>query len=166
MERVDHIDVIEVSCCSLVCNVNGMFEWEVPHREGLEFCISGLLVALVLVVELAKTNSHLSASGTRGSNHYERLCGLDKVILSESLIRVDESHVVRISVDGVVVIYLDAEALQSIAVCDNAGLSIIVGDHHAAYVETDLLELSAESENVLVLCDTKVTSDLVLFDIQ
>ena len=37
--------------------------------------------------------------------------------------------------------------------------------NHAADIEADILELSAKSEHVFVVCDTEVSADLVLLDV-
>ena len=116
MERVDHVDVVQVSCRSLIGYVHRMLEREVPYRECLELCISGLDAALVLMVELAKADCHLSAARTWRCDHYERPAGLYIVVLSESLVRVDQSHVVRVALDGIMVVYLDSKALKALAV--------------------------------------------------
>ena len=146
MERVDHVHVIEVGCCSLVCYVYRMLERKVPYRERLELCISGLDVPLVLMVELAQTYGHLSASRTRSSHDYQRLCRLYIVILSESFVRIDEGNVVWISFDCIMVIYLYSEALEAGSVCIRACLTVVMGHHDAAYIKADILKLSAESQ--------------------
>ena len=146
MERVDHVHVIEVGCCSLVCYVYRMLERKVPYRECLELGVSRLDVPLVLMVELAQTYSHLSASRTRSSHDYERLCRLDIVILSESLVRIDEGNVVWISLDCIMVIHLDSEALEAGPVSICACLTVVMGHHDAAYIKADILKLATESE--------------------
>ena len=165
MERVDHVHIIEVCCSCFVCDVYRMFQWEVPDWESLELCISCLDVSLLLVVELAETYRHLSASWSWGCDHYERACCLHEVVLSESLVRVDEGNVVRIAFDCIVIIYLDAETLETVAVCIGAGLTVVVGHHDAAYIESYVLELTAKTQNVLVISDSKVTADLVLLNV-
>ena len=50
VERVDHVYVVEIGCGSLIGDVDGMLEGQIPDREGLEFCISGLDATPVLVV--------------------------------------------------------------------------------------------------------------------
>ena len=53
MERVDHVYVVKVCSSSFVCNVYGMLQREIPHRECFELCISGLDTSLVFMIELA-----------------------------------------------------------------------------------------------------------------
>ena len=71
MERIDHVDVGKISGCRFISNVNGMLERNAPDGECLEFCISGLDPALILVIELGKTGSHLSGTGTGSGNDDE-----------------------------------------------------------------------------------------------
>ena len=86
VERVDHIDIVEIRRGRLVCNVDRMLQRQIPHREGLELGITRLYAALVLLVELAETDGHLAASRARGSNDDEGSGCLDIVVFSESLV--------------------------------------------------------------------------------
>ena len=72
----------------------------------------------------------------------------------------------RVAFNGVVVVHLDAKTLESRAVRICAGLAVEVGDDNAADVEPDVLELGTKAEHVLIVGDSKVTSDLVLFNVQ
>lgn len=68
MEWVDHVDVVEVGCGSLVGYVDRMFEREVPNRECLKLSVSGSYAMFVFVVELAQAYSHFAATRTRSGN--------------------------------------------------------------------------------------------------
>ena len=162
VERVDHVHIVEVSCGCLICNVDRVLQRKIPYREGLELGISGLRSALVLMIKLAQADSHLSASGTRGGHNNQRLFSLYVVISAESLIRVYECCVIGISLYGVMVVDLDAEALESGTVGICTGLAVVVGDDHAAHAQTDLLELFAETQHVFIISDSEVASYLVL----
>ena len=165
MEWVDHVDIHEVGSSSFVGDVDRVLEREVPHREGLELGISSRDAALMLVVELRQTHSHLSAARTRSSDDDERTSCLHIVVLAEAFVRVDEGNVLWIAVDGVVIVSLDAETLQTLAVCIGTALAIVVGDHHAAHEEASADELLAQAQNVLVVGDAKVLTHLVLLDV-
>ena len=59
----------------------------------------------------------------------------------------------------------DPKALQLICEDLRRGLGFISCQHHAAHVKTDASECVDKAQNVKVIGDTKVTSDLILFDI-
>ena len=72
MEGVDHIHIVQICRSRLVSDVHGVFQGQIPDREGLKLCVSGLLSALVVVVELTQTGRHFSATGTRRGDDHER----------------------------------------------------------------------------------------------
>ena len=86
VERVDHVDIVEVGGGRLVGDVDRMFERQAPYGEGLELGISGLYAALVFVVELAEAYGHLAAAGSGGGDDHQRPGGLDVVVLAETLV--------------------------------------------------------------------------------
>ena len=166
VEGVDHVHVVEVGCCCLVGDVDGVLEGQTPNGERLELGVSGFCAALVFVVELAQADCHLTAAGTWSSDDDQRMGGLDKVILSESVVGVDECHVVGIALDGVMVIDLDAHVFEALAIEVGRLLSVVVGDDNAADVESAVDELGAQSQYVLVIGDAEILSDLVLLDVE
>ena len=52
MERIDHVDIVQVSRCCLICQVDRMFQRNVPDRESLEFRISGTDTSAMLLIKL------------------------------------------------------------------------------------------------------------------
>ena len=166
VEGVDDVDVVQVGRGGFVSNVDGMFERKVPHGEGLKLGISGLNAPPVLVIELAQTHRHLSASGAGRCDDYKRTCGLHIVIASETLFAVYERHVVGIAFDGVVQENLHAQALKALSVVVGRTLSVIVGDDNAAHHEPFVDEFRAQTQNVHVVCDAEVLSHLVLLNVQ
>ena len=65
VERVDHVDVVQVGGRRLVGEVDRVLERQVPDGEGLEFGIACGDAALVLMVELAEAGRHLARSRGR-----------------------------------------------------------------------------------------------------
>ena len=114
MERVDHVDIVQICSGSFVGKVYRMFQRKVPDREGLVFCITGMDTAFVLMVELGKAGCHLSASRSRCGNDNERTGCLDVLVLSVSLIAHDQRHIMRVARNRVVNVNRDAELLQSL----------------------------------------------------
>ena len=163
MERVYHIDVIEVGRSSFVRNVDRMFQRQVPYRERLEFGVSGFDAPLVLLIELAEAHCHFPAARSRCCDYYQRFCGLHIVIFPEPFIGVDESHIVGVAVYGVMVVGFDAEVLEALSVGIRTVLPVIMSYDHRIDKESAVLELVSESQNILVVCDSEVLTDFVLF---
>ena len=130
VERVDHIHVAEVSGGGFVGHVDGVFQRQVPHGEGLELGVARLDAALVLVIELAEADGHLTAARTWGGDHHQRARGLHIIVAAKAFLRVDEGNIVWVAFNNAVVIYFDAHTLQTLAIGVGAGLSVVVGDHH------------------------------------
>ena len=165
VERVDHVDVVQVGRGGFVGDVDGVVEREAPHGEGLEFGVAGLEAALVFLVELAEADGHLAAAGAGGRDDDEGLGGLHIIVLAESFVGVDEGDVVGIAFDGIVVIDLDAHALEALAVGVGAALAVVVGDDDAVDAEVAGDEFVAEAEDVYVVGDAEVVADLVFLDV-
>ena len=166
MERIDHIDVVEVGGGCLVGNVDRMLERQVPYREGLELGVTGLDAPLVLLVELAQAYCHFAAARTRRRDDYQRLCRLYVIVAPEPLFRVDEGYVVGVSLDGVVVVGLDAQVLQLQTVCVSTALTVVVGDDHGIHGEPAFLEFVPEAQYIHIVGYAQVLTHLVLLYVQ
>ena len=142
-----------------------MVQGQAPDREGLEFGVAGLGAALVLLVELAQADGHLAAARAGGGHDHEGLARLDVVVLAETLVGVDQGHVVGVAFNRIMVIDLDAHALQALAVGVRAGLPVVMGDDDAVHAESAVHELVAQAQHVHVVGDTQVIADLVLLNI-
>ena len=165
VEGVDHVHVVEVGGSSLVGDVHGMLQRQVPDGEGLELRVAGTDAPLVLVVELRQTGCHLAATRSGSGDDDERTRGLHIVVLAESLVAGDEFHIVRIAVDGVVDVALDAHSLQAVAELVGGMLAVVVGDDDRAHHEVAAHELVAQAEHILVVGDAEVGAHLVLLHV-
>ena len=105
-----------------------MLQRQVPHREGLELGITGTLATTVFVVKLTQTYCHLAAARTRSGNDDQLARGFYKVVLAVAFITGNELYIVRIALDGVMNISLDAHALEAMTELVGCHLSVIVGD--------------------------------------
>ena len=165
MEGVDHIDIVEVGGGSLISHVDGMFQWETPYGEGLKFGVAGMHTALVLAIELAEADGHLTTSGTGGGDDDQWTFGLDKLVLAKAIVGGDESHIVRIALNQVVDIGFDAHPLKPLAIDIGGLLTCVVGDDHRTNHESSFLEFGAQSQHVLIVGDAKVGAHLVFLDV-
>ena len=109
VERIDDVRIVEVGGCRLVCDVDGMRERQVPHREGLEFGIASLDAAQVLVVELRQAGSELARARTRGGNHHKGARRLHELVLAIALGRNNQVDIVGVALDGIVQLCGDAQ---------------------------------------------------------
>ena len=162
MERIDHIHIIKVCRGGLVGDVDRVLQRKVPDGECLEFGVARRDSLLVLVVELAEAHGHLSAARPRSRHDHERTGCLHVIILTVALFGVNQGYIVRVTLDRVVVVGLDAHLLELGLVSFGAGLTVEMGDHHAADQEAPVLELRAEPQDIHVIGDAVVGPHLVL----
>ena len=165
VERVDHVHVVQVSGSRFVCEVHRMLERNVPNRERFELGIAGLDATLVFVINLRKANSHLSTSRTRSSHHHKFTSRFDKFILAVTVIAHDERNVARIARNRVMAIDLETKGFKLFLVSDSTRLFLPTGQHDAAHVKPVTAERINQAENVLIVGDSQVTANLVLFDV-
>ena len=166
MEGVDHVDVVQVGCSCLVCDVHRMVQGKVPDGEGLEFGVSCLDATFMLVVELREAYRHLAAARPWSRYDYQGTSCLHVVVLSESFVRVNQGHVVGVALDGVMIIGTYAKTFQTVAIHVSAALPIVVSDDYAANQEATILELSTQAKHVLVVGDSQILAHLVLLDVE
>ena len=131
VEGVDHVHIVKIGRGGFVGKVDGMGEGDVPDGEGLKFGISGLDSALVLLVKLAKANGHFSASGTGGCDNHQRLGGLYIIVTAKTFVRVNQGHILGISGNSIMVVYLYSHILQTLAICHRACLAVEMGYNNA-----------------------------------
>ena len=107
MERVDHIHIVQIGSGSFVCQINGMFQRDIPDRECLKLRITGTNTTFLLMVQLRQAGSHLSASRTRSCDNDQRTSGFDVIILSIAFVTDNMRNVIWISVNGIKNVYRD-----------------------------------------------------------
>ena len=163
--RVDHVDVVEVGGRCLVGEVNRMAQRDVPDREGLELRVAGLDAMLILLVELAQADGHLSGTRARCGHDHEGTRRLDVVVLAEALIADDKRYIARIARNRVMTVDLDAEGLKLLLVSDRTLLPIEAGEHDGAHIEAIAAERIDETQNIHIVGDAEIPTDLVLLDV-
>ena len=165
MEGIDHIDVVQVSRCRLISQVDGVVEGQVPDREGLELGVAGLDAALVLVIELGQAGGHLAAAGSgRGHDDQGPFC-LDVIIAAEALVADDQRDIGGIAGDGIVAVDAKAQRLELLFIGDGGGLARETGQDHAAHIEAVGREGVHQAQQVHVVGDAQIAADLVLLDV-
>ena len=165
VEGVDHVHVIEVCGGGLVGQVHRVTEGKVPDGEGLILGVPGLDAPLVLMVELAQAHGHLAAAGAGGGDDHQGAAGLDVFVLTVALFTDDQRNVIRIALDGVVAIDLQAQAFQLGLENFCRRLAAEAGQHDAVYLEPEPPEYVDETQGVGAVGDTQVAPDLAFFQV-
>ena len=161
MERVNHVDVVQVCRSSFVGDIHRVFERQRPYGEGLELGVPCLHSALVLVVQLGEAYGHLSRTGTRSSDDDKRAFCLYVIVLAETIVAGNEVDVMWITVYKVMVVSLYSLSLQTLAEGICGMLTVVVGYHDAAHHESASLKLSTQAQHILIVCDAEVCAHLV-----
>ena len=164
MERINHIDIVEVGGGGLIRQVDRVLEGEVPNGKGLKFGISGLDPALIFVEELRKTGGHFATAGAGGGDYHQRAGGFDVFILTKAIIADDERNIGRVIGDNVVAVDLDPQGLQALLEGIGGWLGMVMGDADAAHIQADPTEGIDEAQDIQIVGDTQIAAALVLFD--
>ncbi len=104
MKRINHVHIVEVSSRCLVSDVYGMLEWEIPHRECLEFRISRLDSVFMFVIKLAETHRHFTASRSGCGNDNQRTACHHIIVFAKTFVRIYQCDIIRITFDCVMAI--------------------------------------------------------------
>ena len=64
------------------------------------------------------------------------------------------------------VVDLNTLSLKALAIGIGARLTIVVGDDYSTHAESQTLEYTTQTQNILIVGDTQVAAHLVLLDIQ
>ncbi len=71
----------------------------------------------------------------------------------------------RIALDEIMTVSLDALTLQALLEGDGGRLTVEMGDDNRTHHEATVLELATEAEHILIVSDAKVGTLLVLYDV-
>ena len=165
MERVNHINVSQVSCGGFVGKVYRVLERQVPDRKGFKLSITSFNTTFIFVIKLAQTGCHFSTSRAWCCNNNKRTSGFYIIIFSKAFVAVNQRYVRRVAFDCIMIVSLDIHSLELIAESLCRFLSLIVSDYNASNHKTTVLELIAQTENVLVISNSKVTANFVFLNI-
>ena len=165
MERVYHIHIVKIGCSGFVCYIHRMLQRQIPDRECLEFGIPGFDAFLVVLIKLAETNCHLAAAWSGSRHHHQRARCLHIIVLAESLIGIDKLHIVRIPLDGVMIVGFDVQTFQAVAESLGALLPLEVRNDNRTNLQTAAFELVAQTEYIHVVGDADIAAHFVFFDV-
>ena len=80
----------------------------------------------VFIIKLAQANSHLATSRSRCGHNDQWTFRLYIIVLPETFVRCDKLDIMRVFLDEIMAISLDAVALQSLFEGDGGRLAIIM----------------------------------------
>ena len=166
MERIDHIDIIQIRRSRLVGQVDRMLERDIPDRKRLKFRVARLDPSLVFVIKLGQTGRHLPASGARRRNNDQRPLCFHIIVPSEAVIAYNQRNIRRIAFDQIVPVDLDALLLHPLCKDIRRSLPVIVRQNDAPYIEAPFLKLKHQALYIRVVGNPQISSDLIFFDIR
>ena len=165
MERVDHVDIIEIGSSCLVCNIHRMLQWKIPNWESLKLGISCTHTTLVLIIQLAEANSHFATTRTRSCHDNQRALSFYIIILSETVIRSNQVDIMRIALDEIMTVGFDTITFQALLESCCSRLTVVMSNHNRTHHKTTVLELATKTENILIISDTQVGTLFILLNV-
>ena len=165
MERVDHIDVVQVGGGGLVGKVYGVFQRQVPDGEGFKLGVARLDAALVLVVQLGQADCHLAAAGAGRGDDHQRAFGLDVFVFAVAVVAYDTGNIVGVAGNFIVAEAADAHAVQLVLKLFDFGVGGVHRDADAANKQPHTLECVDQAQHVHVVGDAVVAAHLVVDDV-
>ena len=166
MEWINHVDIIQISGSSFISQIYRVLQRDIPDRESLEFGIACADSSLVFMIKLGKTGSHFSASRSWCRDNNQWAGGFNIVILAVSLVTYDQGSIAWITRNIIKDINLDSKLLQTLLECICAVLSGVTCDADTSYIKPSACKLVHQTEYVLIICDAKVTANLILLNIR
>ena len=166
MERIDHVDILQICRGGLVGKVDRVFERDVPDGEGFKLGVARFHTVLVFVIQLRKAGRQLAGAGAGCGHNDERARGLDEIVLAVSLIGDDQIDVHRVALDGIVQIGMLAALFQHLAEGISCGLTLILGDDHRRHIQPHAAQLIHQAQQVHVIGDAQIRAELAVADIR
>ena len=142
-----------------------MIQRQIPHGEGFKFGITRLDAPLMLMVQLAQAGGQFAAAGAWCGNHHQFPGGLDVVILAEAVLADNEACIVGITGDIIMVVDLHTQLFQPGTESLGCQLSIVAGQHHTGYIQTEIPENADQPDHIPVVGNAQVTPDLIFLNI-
>ncbi len=166
VERVDHIQVVQVGGRRFVGDVQRVVERDIPHRERLKLGIARADTVLVIVINVGKAGCHFAAAGTGRGDDDQGTRRLNVLVFAVALIADDGGDVVRVAGDGVMTVDLETEVGQLFLKREDARLFAIARQHNASHVQPEAAERVDQAKHVQVIGDAEVAAHLVFLDVR
>ena len=165
MERVNHVDIVQVGGSSFVSKVDWVLEGNVPDGKCFKFGVASLDAALVFMVQLGQADGHFAAAGAGSRDNDQWALGFDVIIFAVTVIAHNASHIVGVASNFVMAEGTDVQLIQAALKSFHFRRSGIHGDAHAANKQTHALERVNQAQNVLVIGDAVIAAHFVADDV-
>src|SRR5690554_5380031 len=165
LEVVDLIHIADIGCCRLVGHIHRVIDRKVPNRKGLEFSISTLETVPIIVIQLTETGGKFSTPWSRRGNNNHGMLSLYVGVRSISFITDIRIDVGWIPIGRLMRIDLDLASREPIHELDCCRLPIEPRYHHTGHLEIPVCKIVDHLEDVGIVGDAEITSDLPSLDI-
>ena len=166
MERVDHIDVLQICSRRFIRHIYRVLERDVPDRERFEFSVTDFASPLVFMIQLRKTGSQLAAAAPRSRYDHQRPLHFDIRIGAVAFVAYDGVDVSGISFGEPMLIGPDPAAFQLVyKLVHRRRVVLIARHHHAVDYQIVLAENIHQPQHFQVIGNAEILSRLVGHDI-
>ena len=117
------------------------------------------------MVELGEAGGHLAAARPWRRDHNQGTGGFDVIVFPVAVFADNQRDIGRIAFNGVVKVYFNVFLFQLCLELLRAVLPLVMGDNHAAHIQSSALELVAQAQHIDVIGNPQVAVYLILFDI-
>ena len=165
MERVNHIDIVKVGGCRLIGKVYGVLQRQVPNREGFKLSVACLDSPLLLMIKLRKADSHFTAAGAGCGYNYKRTGSFNVIIFAVAVIADNKLNILRVIINFIVLIDLNAETLKLFFEGSRRGLSRKLSHNNTADFKSEALVNVHKTKHIKVICNAYIAPDLIFFNV-
>ena len=166
VEVVNNIGIIKVHRGRLIGQVHGVFQGEIPDREGFKLGVAGIIAALVFVVDLRESGGQLAGARAGRGDHDKVTGGFRKLIAAKTLFGHDEVRIGGVAGDNAVARHLESEALDLVDEGLRLGVAFLqLGHDDVFYQESAAAEYVHQAQQVIFIKNAQVRAHLLAGDI-
>ena len=158
MERVNHIYIIKVSCCRLICQIHRVLKRNVPYRKCFKLGISSFYSHLVLMIKLGHTGCHLSASGAWGCHNNKFFSGFYIFIFPISFITYNFCNVRGIALYWIMSVNLYPKRVKPFLKRLRRGLSAKLCHNNRADIQSNVSKTINKPDNIQVIGNSQIAA--------
>ena len=164
MERINHIDIIQIRSCCFISKIHWMLQRNIPDWESLKLRITCFNTALMLMVQLRQTCCHLTTSRSRSCHNDQWTLCRNIIILAEAILTDNQRNIRRITLDHIMSVCSHTKITQSLNKSVRGLLSLILCNHNTSHIKSHTSEKVDESQYFLIIGNTDIASLLVLIN--
>ena len=165
MKGIDHVHIAEVRGGSLIGDVDGVLQGQVPDRECFELGIAGFDTPAVFLIQLTEAGGHFAAAGTGGGDQHERAGRLHIIIAAEAFVTDNVLNIRGIPFDREMMIGPHALGIQPLLKGDGGRLPRPAREDNGTDIQPDAAEGINQAQGILVIGDAQIAADFAGLDI-